>query len=115
MVSPYLIAGPLLRREAILSSRMEGTRTTAARLVSLEADALSTADPETREVANYVEAMNHGVALLQQLPLCLRLMRELHEKLLTGVRGAQETPGQVWTSPPPPPDSTSTAWSTRTF
>jgi len=95
MVNPYLIARPLLRREAILSSRMEGTRTTAARLVSLEADAVSTTDPETREVANYVDAMNHGVALLEQLPLCLRLVRELHEKLLTGVRGAEETPGQV--------------------
>jgi Fic family protein len=94
MVNPYLIARPLLRREAILSSRMEGTRTTAARLVSLEADAVATTDPETREVANYVDAMNHGVALLEHLPLCLRLVRELHEKLLTGVRGAEETPGQ---------------------
>jgi Fic family protein len=94
MVNPYLIARPLLRREAILSSRMEGTRTTAARLVSMEADAISTTDPETREVANYADAMNHGVALLSQLPLCLRLVRELHEKLLTGVRGAEETPGQ---------------------
>lgn len=94
-VNPYLIARPLLRREAILSSRMEGTRTTAARLVSLEAEAVTTSDPETREVANYVDAMNHGVALLSRLPLCLRLVRELHEKLLTGVRGAEETPGQV--------------------
>lgn len=94
MVNPYLIARPLLRREAILSSRMEGTRTTAARLVSLEADAVTTTDPETREVANYVDAMNHGVALLKHLPLCLRLVRELHEKLLGGVRGAEETPGQ---------------------
>lgn len=94
MVNPSLIARPLLRREAILSSRMEGTRTTAARLVSLEADAVTTTDPETREVANYVDAMNHGVALLEHLPLCLRLVRQLHEKLLTGVRGAEETPGQ---------------------
>lgn len=95
MVNPYLIARPLLRREAILSSRMEGTRTTAARLVSLEAEAVTTTDPETREVANYVDAMNHGVALLEHLPLCMRLVRELHEKLLGGVRGAEETPGEV--------------------
>lgn len=94
MVNPYLIARPLLRREAILSSRMEGTRTTAARLVSVEAHPEGAPDPETQEVANYVEAMNHGVQLLGEIPVSLRLIRALHEKLLYGVRGGQETPGQ---------------------
>ncbi|MEY4551233.1 MAG: hypothetical protein RL685_7428, partial [Pseudomonadota bacterium] len=54
MVNPFLIARPLLRREAILSSRMEGTLTTAARLVSLEAQPTVPGDPETQEVANYL-------------------------------------------------------------
>src|SRR5688572_17370743 len=53
MVNPYLIARPLLRREAILSSRMEGTRTTAAKLVSVEAHQVDSPDPQTQEVANY--------------------------------------------------------------
>lgn len=95
MLNPYLVARPLLRREAILSSRMEGTNTTAARLVSAEAGASPSPDAETREVANYLEAMSHGVYLLESLPLCTRLIRALHEKLLAGVRGAQETPGQL--------------------
>lgn len=94
MVNPYLIARPLLRREAILSSRMEGTRTTAARLVSVEAYPEGDPDPETHEVANYLEAMNHGVQLLNVIPVSLRLIRALHEKLLDGVRGGQETPGR---------------------
>src|SRR4051812_8996047 len=54
MVNPYLIARPLLRREAILSSRMEGTRTTAAKLVSVEAHQVDSPDLQTQEVANYV-------------------------------------------------------------
>jgi len=93
MVNPYLIARPLLRREAILSSRMEGTHTTAARLVSAEAHAGSVSDPDTQEVANYLRAMNHGVELLEQIPVSLRLIRALHEELLKDVRGSQETPG----------------------
>jgi Fic family protein len=93
MVNPYLIARPLLRREALLSSRMEGTKTTAAKLVTLEAQQGDT-DSATQEVANCVTAMNHGLTLLESMPLCLRLIRELHEKLLTGVRGAEETPGE---------------------
>jgi Fic family protein len=94
LVNPYLIARPLLRREAILSSRMEGTRTTAAKLVSHEAQQVEAPDAQTQEVANYITAMNHGLSLLDQLPLCLRLIRELHAKLLEGVRGAEETPGE---------------------
>lgn len=95
MLNPYLVARPLLRREAILSSRMEGTNTTAARLVSAEAGASPASDVETREVANYLEAMSHGVELLDSIPLCTRLIRALHEKLLSGVRGTHETPGHV--------------------
>lgn len=97
MVNPYLIARPLLRREAILSSRMEGTRTTAAKLVSVEAHQVDSPDLQTQEVANYVLAMNHGLALLKKMPLCQRFICELHSQLLTGVRGAEETPGEFRT------------------
>jgi Fic family protein len=76
MVNPHLIARPLLRREAILSSRMEGTKTTAAKLVSVEAHQVESPDLQTREVANYVLAMNHGLELLQTMPLCQRLIRD---------------------------------------
>lgn len=94
MVNPYLIARPLLRREAILSSRMEGTHTTAARLVSIEATPeLVSEDLNTQEVVNYLKAMNHGVELLKEIPISLRMIRAMHRKLLEGVRGAYETPG----------------------
>lgn len=49
---------------------------------------------DLREVGNYVVALEHGMARLKKLPLCVRILRELHEKLMTGVRGEQATPGQ---------------------
>ncbi len=98
LVNPYLIGQPLLRREAILSSRIEGTFTTPEQLVLLEAgvpptgqDARAAAD--TREVLNYVRAMERGLELLKTLPVSLRLVGAVHEVLLTGVRGGQDRPG----------------------
>ncbi len=99
LVSPYLIGQPLLRREAILSSRIEGTFTTPEQLVLLEAgvptdeeDERITAD--TREVLNYVRAMERGLELLDGLPVSRRLLRELHAVLLHGVRGGRDLPGE---------------------
>ena len=98
LLNPYLIGQPLLRREAILSSRIEGTYTTPEQLVLLEAgtpkaggDARSAED--TREVLNYVRAMEHGLQLLKTLPISLRFVREVHSVLLDGVRGGQDRPG----------------------
>jgi Fic family protein len=98
LVNPYLIGQPLLRREAILSSRIEGTFTTPEQLVLLEAgvsspgqDARVTAD--TLEVLNYVRAMERGLELLNTIPMSLRLVKELHAVLLEGVRGGQDHPG----------------------
>jgi hypothetical protein len=82
LVNPFLIARPLLLREALISSRMEGTRTTAAKLVSLEAHRISDPDEDTLEVSNYMTAMYHGLSLLENLPVCLRLIREIHRELL---------------------------------
>lgn len=103
LVNPYLVGSPLLNREAILSSRIEGTITTPERLVLLQAGALPSAsdDPETRdtlEVLNYVRAMEHGLGRLSELPVCLRLIREIHAELLRGVRGDRERPGEFRTS-----------------
>lgn len=98
LVNPYLIGQPLLRREAILSSRIEGTFTTPEQLVLLEAGVPSGDDErlmaDTREVLNYVRAMEHGLELLKGLPVSRRLVREIHGVLLDGVRGGQDRPGE---------------------
>ena len=97
LVNPYLVGSPLLRREAILSSRIEGTITTPQELALLEAGPPvqeSTASSDTHEVLNYVRAMHHGLDRLNELPVCLRLIREIHAQLMAGVRGEEETPGE---------------------
>jgi Fic family protein len=119
--NPHLLIRPFVRREAVLSSRIEGTQATLGELLAAEAGAVVERSPEDlREVANYVVALEHGLARLRTLPLSLRLVRELHEKLMRGVRGDTATPGefrrsQNWIGPagctladatfvPPPPD-----------
>lgn len=97
--NPYLIGSPLLQRDAIVSSRMEGTVTTPAQLVLLQAEEQQRGrrppqDAQTREVLNYVEAMEHGLGRLDRLPVCLRLLKEIHEVLLRGVRGERHRPGE---------------------
>ncbi len=98
LVNPFLVGSPLLHIEAIVSSRIEGTVTTPEELALFEADARVAADPrraeDTREVANYIEAMRYGLRRIQKLPLSLRLIQELHRKLLTGVRGDRDRPGE---------------------
>jgi Fic family protein len=96
--NPYLISSPLLHREAILSSRMEGTITTPEQLVLLEAEEADdaqrrSADEDTAEVLNYVRAMQHALRRLENLPISLRLIQEIHRVLLSGVRGNREGPG----------------------
>ena len=96
--NPQLLIGPSLRREAVLSSRIEGTETTLSELYAAEAEQLQLVSaPDVREVTNYVEAYTHGLARLSTLPLSLRLIRELHEHLMTGVRGAGRQPGEFRT------------------
>jgi Fic family protein len=82
-------------REAVLSSRIEGTQATLGELLAAEAGAVVDRSPEDlREVGNYIIALEHGIAQLHKLPLCVRLIRELHDKLMTDVRGDQATPGK---------------------
>jgi Fic family protein len=93
--NPQLLAGPSLRREAVLSSRIEGTQTTISELYAAEAEQLQlVSSPDVREVTNYVDAFTFGLERLAMLPLSLRLMRELHERLMSGVRGAGRQPGE---------------------
>lgn len=93
--NPRLLIRPFVRREAVLSSRIEGTQATLGELLAAEAGAVVDRSPDDlREVADYVVALEHGITRLKKLPLSLRLIRELHEKLMTGVRGGHATPGE---------------------
>lgn len=104
--NPHLLIRPFVRREAVLSSRIEGTQATLGELLAAEAGAAVERSPaDLREVGNYVVALEYGIKRLAKLPLSLRLVRELHEKLMTGVQGGQATPGefrrsQNWIGPP---------------
>jgi Fic family protein len=119
--NPHLLMRPFVRREAVLSSRIEGTQATLGELLAAEAGAAVERSPDDLcEVANYVVALEHGVKRLRTLPLSLRLVKETHAKLMKGVRGDLATPGefrrsQNWIGPagctlanaayvPPPPD-----------
>ncbi|HEV7163858.1 MAG TPA: Fic family protein [Gammaproteobacteria bacterium] len=119
--NPHLLITPYVRREAVLSSRIEGTRASLSDLLldEAEADVPHGDAADVREVRNYVSALEFGVRRLKQLPLSLRLVRELHARLMRGVRGGHVTPGefrrsQNWIGPagstlatatyvPPPP------------
>lgn len=103
---PYILIAPFLRREAVLSSRIEGTEATVTDLALFEAQAPggSPAD-DVREVHNYVRALQLATDPARQLPLSLRLIRDMHRTLMTGVRGDRAMPGefrrsQNWIGPP---------------
>lgn len=103
--NPHLLIRPFLRREAVLSSRIEGTQASVADLVLFEASPRASDAPDVREVANYVRALEFGVREDRALPISLRLIREIHGELMAGVRGTHLTPGefrssQNWIGPP---------------
>jgi Fic family protein len=84
-----------VRKEAVLSSQIEGTQASLLDVLEFEAHALEEGRPgDVREVVNYIDAMNYGLHRLRKLPLSLRLIREIHEKLLKDVRGGERTPGE---------------------
>ncbi|MDR6846970.1 Fic family protein [Sphingomonas sp. BE137] len=84
-----------VRKEAVLSSQIEGTQSTLSDLLrfEIEAQAGQPVD-DIREVSNYVDAMMHGLERLEELPLSLRLIREMHERLLQSGRGGTKSPGE---------------------
>ena len=104
--NPHLFIRSLVRKEAVLSSRIEGTQATLGELLAAEADAAAVrSSADLQEVGNYVTALEYGLKRLETLPVSLRLVRELHECLMRGVRGDAATPGefrrsQNWIGPP---------------
>lgn len=93
---PRLLMQAFIRREAVLSSRIEGTRATLAELYTYESAQLSFLEShdDVREVHNYVAALDYGLERLKRFPMSLRFIREIHEKLMQDVRGGNLTPGE---------------------
>lgn len=118
--NPDLFIFMYVRKEAVLSSQIEGTQASLIDVLEFESQSLEPNNPQdVEEVVNYIAAINHGLALLKELPVSLRLLKEIHEKLMQGVRGSEREPGefrrsQNWIGPndcslkdatyvPPPP------------
>lgn len=114
-----LLIRPFLQREAILSSRIEGTVASLPRLFELEAEDDAEQEPDFEEVANYVRALDYGLGRLPEFPVSLPLLQEMHRILMQGVRGQNKAPGEfrrqsVWIGgatasqarfvPPPAPE-----------
>jgi Fic family protein len=97
LTNPYILISPLQRREALTSSAMEGTFTTADDLALAEVGIERDHDDSTREVRNYLRALNESLKMLDDLPICHRVITTAHSILLSGLsnsRGAQKRPGE---------------------
>jgi len=93
---PDLFVFMYVRKEAVLSSQIEGTQSSLNDVLKAEAKMLTSATPkDVYEVSNYITAMNHGLTSLKDLPVSVRLIKEIHEKLLSDVRGAELEPGEL--------------------
>jgi Fic family protein len=99
--NPHLLINPFIRREAVLSSRIEGTQADLADLYAFEARQLALPgfqpareEADVREVFNYVRALEYGLERVNTLSVSLRLIREVHARLMEGVRGEHATPGE---------------------
>ncbi len=96
---PSLFLYMYVRKEAVLSSQIEGTQSSLSDLLLFESDqAPGVPIDDVTEVSNYVSAMNHGLTRLKDFPLSLRLLREIHAELLDGARGSHKLPGEFRTS-----------------
>lgn len=96
---PDLFVAMYVRKEAVLSSQIEGTQSSLQDLLAAEARIVSPDRPaDVGEVINYVKAMNYGLERLETFPVSVRLIREIHESLMAGVRGQHLTPGELRTS-----------------
>lgn len=104
--NPHLLMRPFITREAVLSSKIEGTHATIGEILAHSAGVAVRQNPDDlQEVQNYIVALDFGLKRLDVLPLSLRLIKEIHEQLMKGVRGAHATPGefrktQNWIGPP---------------
>ena len=119
--NPGLFVYMYIRKEAVLSSQIEGTQSSLQDVLAAEAKLFDPDRPiDVGEVINYIYAINYGLKRLESLPVSTRLIKEIHEKLIQGVRGSLLTPGELrrtqnWIGPggcsigeatfiPPPPD-----------
>jgi Fic family protein len=93
---PQLFLYSYIRREAVLSSQIEGTQSSLNDLLLFEMEeAPGVPFDDVQEVSNYIAAMEHGMARLRSgFPLCNRLLREMHEKLMSKGRGSEKQPGE---------------------
>lgn len=91
--NPHLLLRPYVTREALASSRIEGTQASLSDV--FDAQARKSPEGPLREVTNYIDALDYGLARLATLPVSRRLLCEVHEILLTGVRGQERRPGEV--------------------
>src|SRR5690606_27223887 len=97
--NPDLFVFMYVRKEARLASQLGGTQSSRQDLPAAEARLFEQTLPrDVDEVINYVRAMNHGLARLAELPVSVRLIREIHAELLRGVRGGGLQPGELRTS-----------------
>lgn len=95
MPNPHLLIRPFVRREAVLSSQIEGTLASYDDLVLFEVDEdVEQRAPDVREVANYVRALEYGLSRVSTPPLSRRVICELHRILMENVRGGDQTPGE---------------------
>jgi Fic family protein len=109
---PSLFVRPYMTREAVASSRIEGTEASLSDVLQAEAVGESREDGDVREVQNYIAAFDHGLGLLDELPISQRLMSQLHAVLMRGVRGREKRPGELRNIPVylgSPTDSAETA------
>lgn len=96
--NPDLFVGMYVNKEAVRSSQIEGTQASLIDVLEFKADA---AEPKNlqdiEEIVNYINALKYGLERLETLPLSLRLIREIHERLMAGVRGSEKRPGEFRT------------------
>ena len=104
MINPNLILGTLTHREAVLSSKIEGTFATLEEVMIYDAQSSSKKvaqneiKNDVREVHNYISAMREAIVLLEKKPLCINTICTLHSILLSGARGQEKRPGKIRTT-----------------
>ncbi len=92
--NPHMLIRAFQQREALLSSRIEGTVADQQDLLFADLDRTKTPAENVKEVRNYVDALNFGLKQLEKLPVCLRVIRDTHQQLMRGVRGQEQRPGE---------------------
>ena len=96
LTNPHLLISPFIRREAVMSSRIENTQSGLEDLFLFEADQTELSPmSDVKEIFNYVRAMEHGIKRLPELPISSRLICEIHGILMKEVRGEGATPGLI--------------------